>query len=110
MFFCAKACWIVSVTCSPWGGGRCRFDMPDQVRAVFITGFREMGFVPKPFGLAFLTVASFRIIRRIHHVCSRRHVVELAPEYRVAFHIILLHLHASQNFHGRILSLCVAHV
>ena len=42
-------------------GGRRRDHMRDQVRPVRLTGFGDMGFVPKPCGLPFLTVTGFRI-------------------------------------------------
>src|SRR5712691_8697307 len=37
----------------------------------------------------------------MNHVCRRRPMVGLAPAYRVAFQIVLLPPHASQNCHSR---------
>ena len=57
------------------GSGRGRLHVRNQARRVFIAGFTQMRFVPRPRRLAFDTVAGFGIMGRVDCLSGRRHVL-----------------------------------
>jgi hypothetical protein len=71
-----------------------------QQRLFLITGFSPVSCGAEPFRLAFLTVASFRILGRVEPLLSGGHIVRAAPPHLIIFHIVLLHPHAPQNLHS----------
>ena len=76
-----------------------RFDMGDQVRAVFLTGFRQMHLKSDPAGGALLAVMRIEIIRRTDVQARRRNVLRGTPAQLAFAALIVLHPHAPQNLH-----------
>ena len=76
-----------------------RFDMGDQVRAVFLTGFRQMNLKSHPTGGALLAVVSIEIIGRTDIQASGRDILRGTPAQLAFAPLIVLDPHAPQNLH-----------
>ena len=82
-------------------GGR-RFHIGDDVGRGDVARFAQMHFVARPFGVALLAVARFRVIRRADEQGRRRQVVGVPPAHRALVHggIELLHPDLPQGLDG----------
>ena len=78
-----------------------RFDMGDQMRTAFFTGFGQMDLLAHPGGTALFTVMRLDIVGRANILGSRRNVLGRAPADRALDAGVVLQPDLPEDFDGR---------